>query len=296
MLHELVTFLSMSLSPALAPGAAAPAPTVAVVAPVPVAPPLPPTPPVPAGTGSGSATPPSTASAADAMVGKVQAFYASVAQVTARFTQVVSNVTFGDTKTSTGKVFIQKPGKMRWDYYATGGAKTTVKKSFISNGTYLYVVEHDNKQVIKKDLSKDLMPVAVSFLYGKGDLRADFTAEVDTASGYGTKADTVLKLTPKKPTAQYKFLFLVVDPADAHVKASIIVDSAGNVNQIGFDASDFATPVKASWFEFDEKSVKSYRIVDGDAAASSAEPEGAPASGSGKASGSAAAGSGSASK
>lgn len=284
MLHELVTFLSMSLSPALAPGAAAPAPTVAVVAPVPVAPPLPPTPPAPTGQGSG-APPTTTPSEADAMVGKVQAFYASVAQVTAKFTQVVENVTFGDKKTSTGKVFIQKPGKMRWDYYATGGTKTTVKKSFISNGTYLYVVEHDNKQVIKKDLSKDLMPVAVSFLYGKGDLRTDFAATIEAASGYGSKTDTVLKLTPKKPTAQYKHLFLVVDPADAHVKASIIVDSAGNVNEIRFDASDFTTPVKASWFEFDEKSVKSYRIVDGDAAAASggAEPEGAPAAGSGSA-------------
>ncbi len=65
---------------------------------------------------------------------------------------------------------IAKPGKMRWDYREKRKDAVVVKKSFISNGQTLYDVEHDNKQVIKKNLSQDLMPVAVSFLYGKGDL------------------------------------------------------------------------------------------------------------------------------
>ena len=112
---------------------------------------------------------------ADEVVANVQKFYASIKQVTAKFRQEVTNVTFGQTTTNDGKVFIAKPGKMRWDYYPKRkDAKLAVKKSFISNGSYLYVVEHENKQVIKKNLANDLMPVAVSFLYGKGDLTADF--------------------------------------------------------------------------------------------------------------------------
>ena len=47
-----------------------------------------------------------------------------------------------------------KPGKMRWDYLEKKKDKVEVKKSFISNGTYLYVVEHDNKQVVKKNLAE----------------------------------------------------------------------------------------------------------------------------------------------
>ena len=197
-------------------------------------------------------------------VDKVQKFYASVNQVTALFRQTVTYSTFGTTKESNGKLWIQKPGKMRWDYSEKKKEVVVVKKSFISNGSYLYMVEHDNKQVVKKNLQNDLMPVAVSFLYGKGDLKAEFNAEIDKSGKFGTKDEVVLKLTPKKPSAQYKNLYLVVATSDYHVTQSIIIDSSDNTNHFRFYSPDFKAAVDARWFEFDEKSVKNYRIVDAD--------------------------------
>jgi outer membrane lipoprotein carrier protein len=225
----------------------------------------------------------------DQVVDQVQKFYASINQVTAQFRQTVTYDTFGSTKQSDGKLWIQKPGKMRWDYYETKKdkvdpkkQKVEVKKSFISNGAYLYMVEHDNKQVTKKNLQNDLMPVAVSFLYGKGDLKAEFTAEIDKTGKYGTKDDVVLKLTPKKPSAQYKNLFLVVSTTDYHVTQSVIIDSSNNINHFRFYAPDFKAPISAGSFEFDERSVKNYRVVDADqiqqqgAGSGSAAPAPAP--------------------
>lgn len=200
------------------------------------------------------------------VVDKVQKFYGGIQQVSAKFRQAVTYDTFGSTKTSDGTVFIQKPGKMRWDYLEKKKANIFVKKSFISNGSYLYMVEHDNKQVMKKNLAQDLMPVAVSFLYGKGDLKAEFSAEIDKTGKYGSKEDITLKLTPKKPSAQYKNLYLVVSTRDFHVTQSVIIDSSNNVNHFRFFAPDFQKAIKATWFEFDERSVKqkNYRIVDAD--------------------------------
>ena len=221
-------------------------------------------------------------SAAD-VVDKVQQFYSSIKQVTAQFRQSVTNDMMGTTKTSDGTVWIMKPGKMRWDYLEKKKTDVQVKKSFISNGTTLYVVEHDNKQVIKKSLGQDLMPVAVSFLYGKGDLKAEFNSELDTTGKYGGKDDTVLKLTPKKPSAQYKSLYLVVSPNDFHVSQSIIIDASNNVNHFRFFSPDFEKSIKDSWFEFDERSVKNYRVIDADqkqegSGAGSAAQEPAPPS------------------
>jgi outer membrane lipoprotein carrier protein len=203
---------------------------------------------------------------ANGVVDRVQKFYADIKHVTAQFRQSVTNDTFGSTKTSDGTVWIMKPGKMRWDYLEKKQQKVKVKKSFISNGSNLYVVEHDNMQVVKKSLEKDLMPVAVSFLYGKGDLKTEFDAALDKSGKWGGKGDYVLKLTPKKPSAQYKNLFLVVSPSDYRVTQSVIIDSSNNINHFRFFAPDFEKPIQAKWFEFDEKSVKNYRIVDADQA------------------------------
>ncbi len=210
-----------------------------------------------------------TAPTAAEILSGVQKFYAGIENVNAKFRQEVVNATFGRKDISDGQLWIRKPGKMRWDYYGKKqkDKPLAIAKHFISNGTYLYVVDRENKQVIKKDLQKNLLPTAVTFLYGKGDLAADFTPAIDKSGTYGAKSDHVLKLTPKAPSAQYKHLFLVVDPGTSRVKESIIIDSAGNTNHFRFFEPDFKAPVKDSWFEFDEKSpaVKNYRIVDGDA-------------------------------
>jgi outer membrane lipoprotein carrier protein len=230
--------------------------------------------PLVAAPAAGSAAAAATAPNADSVVDNVQKFYAGIKQVTAQFRQSVTNNTFGSTKTSDGTVWLMKPGKMRWDYVEKKKDKVVTKKSFISNGSYLYMVEHDNKQVVKKNLANDLMPVAVTFLYGKGDLKAEFNAEIDKSGKYGAKGDIVLKMTPKKPSAQYKALYLVVAKDNYRVKQSVIVDSSDNVNQFQFFNPDFEKPVKDSWFEFTEGSVKNYRIIDADQQGSGA---GAPA-------------------
>jgi outer membrane lipoprotein carrier protein len=206
------------------------------------------------------------------IIDRVQKFYASIKQVKAQFRQSVTNETFGNTKNSDGAVWLMKPGKMRWDYYDKAGKATEVKKSFISNGTYLYVIEHDNKQVVKKSLEKDLMPVAVSFLFGKGDLKAEFSPEIDRSGKYGEKTDLVLKLTPKQPSAQYKNLYLVVSPKDFHVSQSVIIDSSDNINHFRFFDPKFEDPMKDTYFQFDERSVKNYRVIDGDAARQAPNP------------------------
>jgi len=164
---------------------------------------------------------------ADEIIGKVQSFYQDTQKLRADFRQEFTNTTFGKTSTSDGKVYIAKPGKMRWDYVKPE------KKYFISDGTTLWVYEEAAKQAFEKTLKDEILPVAVTFLYGKGDLRAEFTASLDPGK-YGATDDLVVKLVPKKPEAQYKTLWLVVDPTDFHVKESVILEATDNLNHFTF--------------------------------------------------------------
>ena len=101
-------------------------------------------------------------------------------------------------------------------------------------------------------------------LYGKGDLQKEFTPDIDKSGKYGGKGDILLKMTPKQPSAQYKNLYLVVDPSNYRVKQSVIIDTSSNVNQFMFFAPDFAKALKETIFEFNPSSVKNYRVIDAD--------------------------------
>ncbi len=195
---------------------------------------------------------------ANQIVGKVQAFYGRTKHLQAKFRQTYTNKIFGKKSVSDGKVYIKKPGKMRWDYVRN----RKIRKSFISDGTTLWAVEHHNRQVFIKDLKENMLPVAVTFLYGKGDLRRDFRASMDSSGKFGAKGDYVIVLKPKKPS-QYKSLRLVVAADDFRVKQSIVTESSGNINHFRFYEPNTTRVPKDAWFYFNVKKVKNYRVVKG---------------------------------
>jgi outer membrane lipoprotein carrier protein len=204
---------------------------------------------------------------AGAAIQKVQSFYNSTKSFTAVFTQTVTNQTFNKLKpkVSKGKVYILKPGKMRWDYKNKSYKKVgdpKVSKSFISDGTHLWAVMHKNKQYYKEELGGSTLPVAVSFLMGKGDLRKEFNVAFDTAGKFGSKSDILLVLTPKRPSARYKKLWLIVDASTHAVKQSVVLNSKGDTNSIRFSRTKVNDDkLKNGHFIFNAKANKDFRLV-----------------------------------
>jgi outer membrane lipoprotein carrier protein len=188
---------------------------------------------------------PPTLPAADVVL-KVQAYYNGITRLQSDFRQEYTNTVYGRSSTSDGKLYIAKPGKMRWDYTKPN------KTHYISDGTTLWVYEEAAAQAYKLSLSTVLLPVAVTFLYGNGNLSAAFNVALDPGK-YGAKHDYCIKLTPMQPSAQYQNLWLVVDPADYHVKESIILEASGNVNHFtfsGIESNSKASKVKDSLYKF----------------------------------------------
>jgi outer membrane lipoprotein carrier protein len=190
---------------------------------------------------------------ADELVAKVQAFYQNTGRFTAKFRQDYTNKAGFPSPPKDGKIYVKKPGKMRWDYK---GKSSPIRSSYLTDGSNAWLVEYDNHQYGKQKLTENTAPVAITFLSGKGDLRTEFKAEVDRNSQYGGKTDYVLKLTPKKPSAQFKILYLVVDPGNYRVKQSIVVEGNGNVNHFMFYEPDFAKDLPDSLFWVNEGELK----------------------------------------
>jgi outer membrane lipoprotein carrier protein len=203
----------------------------------------------------------------DQVVGSVQKFYEGAASYAAVFRQTVILKSF-PTRTADGRVYIKVPGKMRWDYYGkpTRNHDRRVAKSFISDGETLWAVMVDDKQVIVKDVKSDLLPVAISFLTGKGDLRRDFdpvfNRQVTETFSLGDKGDIVLQLTPKAENSLYKSLYLVVDPTNYRVKQSLVLNANGDINWFQFYTPKIGAPIKKEIFTFSEKNHPDYKVID----------------------------------
>jgi outer membrane lipoprotein-sorting protein len=205
---------------------------------------------------------PAVASAQTAaeVVAGVEKFYAGTKQATSRFQQLVTDPTFGgQPQVSAGTVFVEKPGKMRWDYDSKRKGQKP-KKNFIADGKNLYYVDHVNKQVTVSPLTTGMMPAAVGYLLGTGSLAKDFTPALASASPYAKSGHTVVELTPITASAAIKQLVLVVD-GSGQVAKTIVIDSQDRTNEFELYDPDFKTAIAKTQFVFDAKKHKGYKVI-----------------------------------
>lgn len=189
---------------------------------------------------------------------KMQNFYDTTSDFQASFKQVYTDLAAGESKKSYGKVYIKKPGKMRWDYYKENkGGKQKLEKNMVSDGKIFWVYEHEFKQVFKECLATSKLPTSVTFLMGQGNLLESFDASFDTAS---SKDKPVIKLIPKTATSQYKELQFVVDGKTFQVLKTTIFDPYGNTNEIIFDKVKFDQNLPDKGFDF--KPPKDARLLN----------------------------------
>ncbi|HVV86234.1 MAG TPA: outer membrane lipoprotein carrier protein LolA [Kofleriaceae bacterium] len=204
---------------------------------------------------------------AASVVASVEAYYRTFSEAKIAFTQTVTNVTFGTTKTVAGTLYLKKPGRMRWIYQGKPQAgKPTTSREFISDGKLLYLIDHDNQELVEKELATSVLPTVITFLDGQGDLAAEFTPSLvpPKPDPAGAPADLVLRLVPKVPSATYRSLELVVDRADHHVEASTVIDAADNSTRFDFGAADLSGKRDDGFFTVDPTSpaLARYRLIE----------------------------------
>jgi outer membrane lipoprotein carrier protein len=191
-------------------------------------------------------------------VQRVQQRYDRTRDLKGKFKQVYSDRLYGRERISYGYLFVKKPGMMRWNY------ASPERKAFISDGKVLWVWEPADKQAFRNPLDDKSLSSGLAFLLGAGRLADTFDV------GYATEArdriggdgQLVLKLTPKKPTAQYDYLVLVVRPSDHAVVESMVVTPHAT-NRMIFSELVFNSRLQDHRFRF--RPDPETRVIDGSA-------------------------------
>ena len=203
------------------------------------------------------------------VVAEVQAVYDKTRDLKGKFKQVYTDELYQRQRTHFGYVWVKKPGKMRWNY------AWPEPKYFISDGKTLWFYEPKDKQAFKNQLGKETLSGGLAFLVGSGKLAAEFELAFATEKKdlIGSPSQHVLKLTPKVPTTQFKYMLLAVGRKDHIVEESMLVTAQAR-NHFIFDQLKFNTGVQNWRFAF--KPPADVRVV-GAGADKKAHPLAAPA-------------------
>jgi outer membrane lipoprotein carrier protein len=175
----------------------------------------------------------------------VQAFYDQTDSLEARFVQTHHHRIYARTQRSTGRIVLDKPGRLRFDY--------DDGKVFLSDGRHFVAYEPGDAgepgQFVKTEVGASEVPSAFAFL--TGDTRvADYRTRLLDARRYGWSG-RVLELVPRARDPQMKRLVLFLDPALPGVVHRLRVeDHEGNTNQFSLRDVRYDRPVEATRFQF----------------------------------------------
>ena len=176
---------------------------------------------------------------AAAVVSKLQSKYESITSIKADFTQEVSSKGMPAMK-SEGKVWLKKPGKMRWEY------KKPAKDLIVSDAKTIWLYQPDLNQVIQRPASLSASSMATDFLSGIGSVEKEFVVKLAPLES----ANHVLILTPKQEQASLKKLILEVNKENSIVEKTTITDHFGNQTAVTFTDIKLNASIKDSLFRY----------------------------------------------
>jgi len=157
----------------------------------------------------------------------LQSRYDEVNAIQADFEQISKIVNVEGNFTGKGRVYFQKPGKMRWEY--TGSDKQLV----VSDGKKIWFYRPKDRQVIVDQITQAFSgKTPVNFLMGIGNLKKDFEINLLEGEKEGKSRDFQLELVPKDQMPDVKKIILSVSPDDYLVRDIRVYDFFLNLNQI----------------------------------------------------------------
>jgi outer membrane lipoprotein carrier protein len=163
---------------------------------------------------------------ADTVARELQQRYKTITDFSADFVHTYRGGVLRTQTSERGTVKIKKPGKMRWVYTAPE------PKEFVSDGVKIYSHIPQDRQVLVSSVPPDSDAATPAlFLSGKGDIARDFTASIVESPVAGAVG---LKLTPKKPEAQYEYFVVATSQPGLQIRALATHDRQGGDSVITF--------------------------------------------------------------
>ncbi|MDQ3036936.1 MAG: outer membrane lipoprotein carrier protein LolA [Myxococcota bacterium] len=185
---------------------------------------------------------------ASEVAASMQSFYGQRRTVQSRFTQTFVSRVYRRTQTSRGRLSIQRPGRIRFDYDEPSG------KVLVSDGTSwtMYEPIEGGPGQYSRGSTAAASTTAFGILMGTVDL-ADYRQSLRAPVRSDPPHTDALELVPSAPSPHYRRIVAYVDRRSEHrgvVRRVSIEDPDGNGNQFDFTELRFDQALDPSTFRF----------------------------------------------
>ena len=169
------------------------------------------------------------------VVKRLQARYEKTKDLQADFTQKTTIEGFERPMTSSGKVYIKKPGRLRWTYLDPSTEDIYVDRDDVK----VYVPEH--KQVLVGKLTQMAASKApLELLQGAAKLEESFNVEPTSGKGRGVGGIRLLTLVPKSHEGEahrsLQKIVVEVFPNTYFIRSLSLYEISGNVSNFEFSS------------------------------------------------------------
>lgn len=169
------------------------------------------------------------------VVKRLQSRYEKTKDLQADFTQKTTIEGFERPMTSSGKVYIKKPGRLRWTYLEPSAEDIYVDRDDVK----VYVPEH--KQVLVGKLTHMAASRApLELLQGAAKLDASFDAEPTSGKSRGVGGIRLVTLVPKSQESQahgtVQKVVVEVFPKTYFIRSLSLYEVSGNVSNFEFSS------------------------------------------------------------
>jgi outer membrane lipoprotein carrier protein len=145
-------------------------------------------------------------------------------------------------RSESGRLMIQKPGRMRWDYSQPKG------KLFISDGKFIWLyTPAENRAEKMKFQESDDMRAPLAFLLGKLNFAKEFRNLQARPEGAG--ADTRITAEPKTDNLPYSAVEFVVT-AQNRIREVKVTGFDNSILDFTFDEESLDPPLDGKLFQF----------------------------------------------
>ncbi len=175
------------------------------------------------------------------IVKKMQNQYLAIQSLEANFTQVNHYEGFTSTFISKGRLYIKRPGKLRWDY-----TEPIKQQVFVNeNEVWLYVPEHQ-QAILSPLVQENDSQLPIHLLSWAAQLEQEFDVHPDKE----TEALVTLTLTPKEARGGPKKITLEIDSKIALIQKITLHETNGNTAIFTFTQIKTNQALEDKWFVF----------------------------------------------